>query len=268
MRYIKLFEQFNEETFSEEDTINPLENEAILKIENRTKNIYDILGITFKKDLKSDVMDLPEGRKLVKYYRYYFDLNFNKNRTSLLNLMCLFNVLSYDKKSNIDIKQPLNYDSYIYPVMNNGSYISELWVYLTKYHRKKRETFLTVNTEIQNYSTFYEEDPNEIFNIFNDLIYKNITDCSDEIYVRFEGNTNVPNLIECIKQYIQLNNNPNNNEIKIPELFISEIKKSLEQFNSYSLWNEIKINNPILYNKLKSEQTDSATEISDMGFQD
>lgn len=265
MKYLVKFFEFNETDFSEEDTITPIESEAISVVEGRLKEIYDKLGFVLSKEPKFDEITLPEGKKLVKYHGYKLDCNFNKNKTSLLNLMCLYTSMSNDNKvTEEDIKNPIKYDAYIYPMTRNGSYLDTLRTYLSKYDTRKKKP----EVEKKNWNFFHEENPEKIFHIMNNFVFQNIEDCIDELHIQFNGTTSSPNLIECIKQYIKLNDNINNTDILIPDLMIDEIKKSINNFDSYELWNQIQLHNKPLYNKLKSKETDDAAEMSGMGFED
>ena len=232
------------------------------------KKIYDTLGLNIKKEPKSDIINLPEGKKFIKYHRYRFDFNFNYIKTSLLNLMCLKTAISTDSKStDIEKKDPLSYDGYIYPLTDTGSYLDEISTYLAKYETRKKPSKKD-DPNYQWWTIIHEENPEKLFHLINKIIYENIEKCVDALYIRFEGNTEISNLTECIKQYIKLNDNYNNTEILIPDLMVEEIKKSINSFNSHNMWNQIKLQNKTLYNKLENNDTNTSSDLSYMGFDD
>jgi hypothetical protein len=260
--------------FNESINRPAIDDSTLESLKIKLSTLYKIVG--FPPLIEKKTTTFHTNNRKFGYISFKFLTNITVNRTSIVNLLCLHDAIGQDALWGDTT--PTKYGRTIYPKKADSDveYVSELVAYLSIHDMKKHyQTIfdLTSNpNDTINFQTFNTINPEELFTNLNNFVIANLRIFDKhKLSVMLGSNMKVVSIdyTKILIDFIEANNNYHSTEIIFPESVLNAVKMSIDKFSEQNdIWNHMKNNNPILYNALKTEDTDKAAGMDEMGFSD
>jgi hypothetical protein len=288
MRYIKLFEDYDDDiknsgygghifhyAYLNNEVIKPdVSYEVFSIIEDKLRKIYDILGLPLTVGIRTKQIGNKLNYITNQYYQFKFDTNINSKPYSIVSTLSRPDLIPFVGAS---LEKPFDYKDKVYicveDVNRNKTFIQELSASLSKYDLDTNKLILKESLNFKGFHHYFNtDDPDKIYQNVNNFLLMLFTDLknglSKNVYTTPMGCVEITSLSFVIKEFIVANKNLNSPVI-IPDTVTKPLLKAIGRLpKSHEVLNEISKNNPILYNALKSDNTDKAVDMHDMGFSD
>ena len=242
--------------------------------------MYELLGLPctvgiISKNIRTEVWDQVFSFKN-QYYRFKFDTNINSKPYSILSILSRPELIPFVGGS---LENPFTYKDKALICLrdenNNKTFLQELSTSLSRFDIIDDEPIPT-NEALKfkgiNNHCFNSVTPQGIYKNINNFLLNSFSDketpLCNEVYVSSMGTVNITSLVFVIKEFIMANSNLNSPVI-IPDTVIKPLLNALNKLpNTHKMWYEISIKNAKLYTELKSNDSDNAVNMHDMGFSD
>ena len=254
MKYLHNYKIFE----SEYNKIIPKED--LYKLQMKFKKIFNILGFGVNLTWNS----FYDNHINIKFTRFQFLLDVNKIPYSIVNLITR-DIVPKEITNKFDYK-PESIPTIFNEEQQKETIATDICIFLSKV-KPYNDTYIPTPENDSNY--ILPKNTEEAFNLIIKNVKLNLNKINDEIYSDPAIMVSIPNFRQILLNFINTNSNYNSSEIIIPDTVIVSIIESINKLpDSFNVYNEIKIKQPFIYDKIigYNPNVNTAGKLGEIGF--